>query len=425
MDAGVRLLAQLRFEEILAAVDTRAVAESADVTTGSFFHHFRSREHYADAVVERWTQLWSERVQRLAAFAVQAADDSGHGGLRNAAVKEWEALSRPGLQEALQRMLWAVRAQPLTGRGPRTAGDALRAGYVELSAAVRPHYERGLRGLGREPLPPFTSHDLEVLTTALAEGLQLRVGADPDAIRPHLYGDAIAALLLGATRPRVERGTEQDGVDLAVMERRLGGTAEPLPDDGSVERWRTIADAAAHLFVDRSPSDVRLSEVAAAAGLGRGIVQHEFDSVQAVAAASWVRHVPELEAIATPPLGPDEDPMRRIEAVLLRYVELLRGNLGAAEALVGEILRSMRPGAEVRRDLRRLVPLPALLEPHVEELRRRGRLRRRVEFARLARSLVQLVTMQATLFPEDSPARIVDETMTMTFDGALVEPSDA
>jgi len=420
----VRLLACLRFEEVLAAVETRTIADAAQVTTGSFFHHFRSREHFAAAVIDRWEELWGERVARLVAFAVQAADDSGHGGLRAAAVKEWEALSRPGVQESVQRVLWAFRDQPLPGRGGRTGRDLLGDAYAELSAAVRPDYERGLRGLGREPMPPFTSHDLEVLTTAVAEGLQLRAAVDPDAVRPDLYGDAMAGLLLGVTRPRTEPGGDDEEIDLARMEMRLGGTREPVPPDEHPERWRVIADAAAHLFVDRSPADVRFSEVAAAAGLGGGIVRHEFESVAAVAAAGWVRHVPELVAVAEPPLGPDEDPTRRIEAVLLRYVELLRTNRGAAEALIGEGVRSMRPGVEARRDLRALIPVAGLLEPHVEELRRQGRLRRRVEIARLSRSLVYLVTLQATLFLDDSPERVVDETMTMTFDGALNEPSD-
>lgn len=420
----MRLLAQLRFEDVLRAVETRAIADAAQVTTGSFFHHFRSREHFAAAVVDRWEALWEERVARLVAFAVQAADVSGHGGVRAAAAREWEALAQPGVHESVQRVLWALRDQPLPGRGGRTGRDLLSDAYAKLSAAVRPDYERGLRGLGREPLPPFTSHDLEVLTTAVAEGLQLRAAVDPGAVRADLYGDAVAGLLLGISRPRPGPEAAAEQIDLARLEMRLGGTRQPAPSDEQPERWREIADAAAHLFVDRSPGDVQFSEVAAAAGLGVGIVRQEFERVSAVAAASWVRHVPEIVAVAGPPLAPGEDPTRRIEAVLLRYVELLRTNPGAAEGLIGEVVRSMRPGVEARRDVRALFPVPSLLTPHVEELRRQGRLRRRVEIARLSRSLVHLVTMQATMFPDDSPARIVDETMTMTFDGTLNEPSD-
>jgi len=428
VDAGVALLVQLRFEDVLSAVETRAIADASGVTTGSFFHHFRSREQYAVAVIERWRELWSERVRRLADLAVGAADDRGHAGLRAAAAAEWAALAAPGAADAIQRLLWSVREAPLVEGSARTGRQVLADAYVELSSTVRAHYERGLRGLGREPMPPFTSHDVEVLTTALAEGLQLRAGVDPAAVRPHLYGDAIAGLLLGVTRPRPDRGADDPGVDLSRLERQLG--AAPLSGEGedelSIERWQQIAEAAAHLFADRAPADVRMAEVAAAARVGVSVVQAHFPSVAAVAAAGWVRHVPELQALAGAPLEDGADPILRIEAVLRRYVELAHENRGATEAAIGLALSQAAPGRPaLAHDLRLRLPLASMLDPHVEELRRRGRLRRGIEIHRLSRSLVHLTAMQALLFEDESADRIVDEVMTMVFDGALVAPTDA
>src|SRR3546814_17879231 len=74
-------------------------------------------------------------------------------------------------------------------------------------------------------------------------------------------------------------------------------------------------------------------------------------------------------------------------------------------------------------DLASIVPVPLILLPLIRELRTLGRLRRRMETERLARSLVHLCSLQALLFTEESDERIVDETMSLIFDGALVGPS--
>lgn len=426
VEAGLRLLAELRFEDVLNAVETRAIADAAGVSTGSFFHHFRSRHHYAEAVLDRWEELWAQRVGRLATHAEQAADTRGHPGVRDAAALEWEALAAPCTMEAARHVLWALRSQPLGEGSDRTGRELLVAAYASLAATVQADYARGMRAIGREPMPPFDQAEMEVMTTAIAEGLQLRAGVDPEAVRPSLFGDAIAALLLGATRPRSDRGDGASGVELGDLTRRLGaGVHRDRDGRAGVERWRQIADAAAHLFVDRGPNEVQISEVATCADVGVAVVRQEFDSVATVAAAGWARHVPELEQLATAPLADGEDPLLRIQQVLLRYVELVRENRGASEALVAEVMTQARPGGDPpKRDVRALVPIPGILVPLIAELRRTGRLRRRVEIVRLARSLVHLVTMQALLFVDESTARVVDETLTMTFDGALIEPSD-
>ena len=283
----------------------------------------------------------------------------------------------------------------------------------------------GLRLMGREMLPPFTSRDLTVIMTALAEGLQMRHGVDAGAVRDDLYADTVSAVLLGVTRPRVDLSDPDPGPELTDLEARFLVRRHDGGADGvAVETWRHIADAAAHLFIDRGPTDVRIAEVAAAAGVSTDAVRHHFGSVTAVAAAGWARHIPELEAIAAK--GAEEGPIRRIEQVLVRYVELARENRGATEGLAAQAVAgaSQSTGGGRLRDLWAVVPLPGVLLPLVRELRTAGRLRRHIETERLTRSLVQLCTMQALLFAEETAERIVDETMSLVFDGALVAPSD-
>lgn len=424
VDAGVRLLGQTRLEQVLAALETRAIAAGAAVSNGSFFHHFRTRRHYVQAVLDRFEQLWHERVRRLTA-AIDLSNTDGARGVRPAAEVEWDALAAAGELSLLQHLLWVVRAAPVDEESSTRAGEILRAAYQELTEASLDGIERNIRAMGRELLAPFDARDLSVVTNAIAEGLQMRVAVDPDAIRPGLYADTMAVVLLGTTQPRIDRTEDAVHDDLDQLLRRIEGT----PPSGAVtggrpEAWRHIVDAAAPLFVDRSADEVRIAEVATAAGVAPSTVVHLFGSVRAVAACTWVRHIPELEAIATRPLDDDEDPLQRIEAVMRRQIELVRENPGAARAVFAQLLGEAVPhAAEPVHGIPTLLPLPDLLEPLARALRQRGRLRRHVEVHRLCRTLVHLGSMHALLFRDDPVDRIVDEVMATIFDGALASRS--
>ncbi len=427
IDAGVDLLCRQRFQDLLATVETRAIAEEAGVTTGSFFHHFRNRAHFAQVVADRFVEEWTGRVTRLSGHAKTAVIDSGLRGLRPAAAAEWAGLADSGHRETLQHLLWSARDHVLCDETSRTAGELLADGYRMLTDTVVPTYRRGITTMGREMMPPFTTRDLAVLMAALGEGLQMRAAVDPEGMRDDLYVDAVSVFLLGLTRPRVQPDDDTPPVDLASLEARF--QVQPPPDEPGedpVATWRHIVDAAAHLFTDRSPSDVRMAEVAAAAGVTPAVVVRQLGTVHAVAALGFGRHLPELEAIAAQPVGDGEDPLGRVEQLLTRYVELVRTHRGAAEAMVTELMAEMRPapGTERPHSFREHVPLPALLRDPIRELRARGRLRRHIESDRMARSLIHLVTMQALLFPDESIDQIVDQTTVMVFDGALRPPTD-
>ena len=49
--AGLEVIDELPLPKVLAGATTAAVAERAGVTTGSFFHHFRSAAEFADAMI--------------------------------------------------------------------------------------------------------------------------------------------------------------------------------------------------------------------------------------------------------------------------------------------------------------------------------------------------------------------------------------
>lgn len=422
VDVAVRLALGQRFQDLLASVDTRSITQHAGVTTGSFFHHFRNRADFTEAVVDRLVELWDESNRR--SLTVIEAFTAGTP-FKESTDAEWRGLEAERIRSSLQHLLWVVRDQPVAEGSCRTGAQVLAERYQDLNAGVLPAYRRSRAAIGREMMPPYTEVDLAVTLTALGNGLEMRRSVDPGAVRDDLYNDALAAVVLGMTRPV---GEQVDRRELIAIGRPITTPTVPSrPPAADGETWRQIADAAEPLFVDRLVSDVKVSEIADVSGVSTSTVYHHFGTVSAVAAATWARHFPELEAISTRALTTREGPVARLEQVLSRYVELAKANRGAAEGLVIEVLAESGPTAPPNRPrrIRSSIPMPSLLLPHVREMRTRGLLRRRIDTESLARSILQLVTMRVLMSTSEPVERIIDDTLGILLEGALVRAEQA
>lgn len=409
VDAGVELVLQQCFQDLLASVDTRSITAKAGVTTGSFFHHFRNRAAFTDAVIDRLEQLWAESTDRSLSSITAFAEGMDFYG---AAAAEWQRLESDERSGGLQHLLLAVPQQPVSDGSTRTAADVLAARYRSLNDSVLPAYRRGLKAIGREVMPPFREHDLAVALTALGAGLRARHVADAGSVRPDLYADLVSALVIAVTRPVGEQVRETE--TLADLDRPVvvrPGTVKP---ERAGTTWRQIAEAAAPLFAERMVGDVKIAEIAEVAGVSPSTVYQRFGSVSAVAAAGWAQLLPELEGIASKPLTTEEGPILRMEQVLTRYIQLGRQNRGALEGQMLEALAGASSGPE-----RMPMPLSNLLVPHIRGLRARGVLRRRIDSEGLARSVLQLIAMRVLTSPDEPEERIIDETLGMLLEGAL------
>ena len=423
VDAGVALAVQQRFQDLLASVDTRSITGEAGVTTGSFFHHFRNRGHFAQAIADRFVEMWRVSIDRTVADIASVSGPEGAADVRSAAESEWGNLEATMVQADLQHLLWVARDQPLSQEHDETAGEVLERCYQYVLETGLPAYRAGMADMGREMMPPFELADLSVTFSALADGIQMRQAVQPDVVREGLFADLAAAVLVALTRPAGERG---DPVELADLERHLvTPVRRPPAPEREAPTWRQIADAAAPLFVGRPISEVKVADVADAAGVSSSTVYHQFGTVSAVAACGWARLLPELVAISAAPLTPEGGPIVRLEQVLARYIELGREHRGALEGLVLEVLalRGIDAGRPRPRNIAEAVPLLDLLVPHVRELRARGQLRRRIEAAGLCSTILQLVSLRNLTTPDDPVERIIDETLGIVLDGALVAGS--
>jgi AcrR family transcriptional regulator len=411
VDAGVQLALQQRFEDLLTSVDTRSITSAAGVTTGSFFHHFKNRAEFIDAVVERFGELWERSARRTLDVLASSFTGEDEPSVRGAATSEWSGVTEDEVLSGLHHLLWVARDQAVSESDGRMVGDVLRERNDWLDHTLVASYERVLRAIRREMLPPFTVQELSVGVSALANGLEMRRAVDGQAVREGLYGDLVASLVTTITRPARERAEKG----------RVGGDRQPVGlTSGAREPARDtrdqIAEAAAPLFVERRVGEVKIAEIAEVAGVSASTVYHQFGRVSAVAAAGWVRHLPELEAIATEPLTAQEGPVQRIEQILTRYIEIARASRGALE---GQVLETVAGASEAPESGAASAPIAALLAAHIRELRTRGVLRRRIDSDSLARSIVQLVAMRLLSRPEESGERIIDDTLGLLLEGAL------
>lgn len=413
VDAGLALAIQQCFQDLLASVDTRSITNAAGVTTGSFFHHFKNRAEYTDAVIERFTEVWEHSVLRTVDL-LESFTGTGETSVRRVATDEWSGLAEDDVFTGLQHLLWVARDQPLTEATERTAGEVLRERSRWLDQTLVPSYEQGLRTIRREMLPPFTVQELSIALSALANGLEMRRCIDPDAVRDDLFADLVSSLVANLTRPALERA-EEASVEVGRQPvARTSGTARET-SKGTRDQ---IAEAAAPLFVDRRVSEVKIAEIAEVAGVSASTVYHQFGRVSAVAAAGWAQHVAELGAIATEPLTAREGPVQRIEQILVRYIDIARTSRGALEGLV---LETVVGAADTHGPAPTSAPIVAMIAAHIRELRARGVLRRRIDSEGLARSILQLTAMRLLTSPDEPAERVIDETLGLLLEGALAQ----
>jgi AcrR family transcriptional regulator len=352
LDHGIELALRQRLQDLLASVETRTITEGVGVTTGSFFHHFRSRARFAEAVADRYAELWQERVERWVELSLKVGEDPSAAVVREGAETVVEDTLNETDRAALQALLWVGRDQPVADDTTRTGGDVLRAGYCSLFEALVPVFEHNVAAMGREMLPPFTHHDLAVLSNVLAEGFERVTLACPEAVRDGLYADLISVNLIALTRPRTERADRQP-VELATLESRL--VSGPRTTRGSgrpVETWRHIADAAAPAV--RRPQPRR----GARGRGGRGRRREHQHRVPPASAASppWPRRVGPASSPSCRPSPRCRSPPRRARCCASSRCSPAtcswpRRTAGATEALVAEVINEVgpdrRPGGPV------------------------------------------------------------------------------
>lgn len=373
--AGLELVDELPLPKVYAGATTAKVASTAGVTTGSFFHHFASHAEFVDALVssilpdpEDLTEQVDELVDSLAYMDLLEI-------LRANLTDTWEVTSG---EETLRRNLrfqmglWAHHAQELsdTDDDLETVGDVLRRSYRLRQAQAAVGWQRLLDSTSRTFLEPFDTDRVANALIALFEGLLIRQQVDPDAVDDELFADVTSMLTTALTIPRGSRVRLADLAEPMVDQSRLS----PQARSGARRRRETrrrITEAATGLF-DQGWESVAATDIAEVAGVSNQTVLNHFSGVREVAASTFVRHLPDLRAVAAE--HAEDPPLVACYRVLSRLSDLVSSDPEVARALLGErtAAKLHRGGDLAEMDIRLEVPIVQPVLHSVERMRLDG-----------------------------------------------------
>lgn len=377
--AGIRVQDELPLTKVFAGTTSAKVAATADVTTGSYFHHFRNAASFADAMA-----LSVLNDHGTPPEVEDLVDALAHIDLaevfRSALLDTWQIYtSDPDIARSLRTVmgLWAHHDQPLSQDyviddrpdddvTVRTVGEIIALDYRRRNSDAVGGWNYLLERTGRTVLEPFTMDRIAVALSGMFDGLQVIHQVDPEAVDDELFADVAAALALAITVPRGGR------VRLADLSGALLDDSHLSPQARSGARRRRttrrrITEATTEMF-DQGWERVSISEVAETADVSNQTVINLFGSVRGVAAATFARFVPALREAAGPMSG--DTPPDVLRRVLTRLAECAAADPEAARALVGERLLavSQRGGDLADMDIRLEVPLAETLLPIAYDL---------------------------------------------------------
>ena len=219
LEAGADLLREEPVGDILSQVKVADVARRAGGRSiGAVYHHWRDQDSY--------------RRDLLAYILDPGRYRGAHEAAAMAAtVCDGPVVARPPLEAAVRTMgnqlfdelkvnPWLVLQMALWSKqmtDPYVRG-LLKGLYQGIDANFEPVMDTALQAYGLRVKEPFDTHLLAVVLTALAEGLAMRWGVDPDAVpetivedaeaagKSSLFAEAVLAFLGWATEPTDTEG---------------------------------------------------------------------------------------------------------------------------------------------------------------------------------------------------------------------------
>ncbi|HJR26678.1 MAG TPA: TetR/AcrR family transcriptional regulator [Acidimicrobiales bacterium] len=255
---------------LVAALRTREIARRAGVSPPTFFHHFRTIDDYARALV---AHVFSPTRTSLEGVVTE--------GLR-----EVQRLRLPAEQSIAyhRRDLHMAAADPdfrlrtgLWALGGPAVDGPFSEGLRELDRQLIPQAEALHRLWGREVRPPLDMRSHLAVQLALLQGSVMRHLAEGDVMTPERYARAAAALSMVMLRPTGDRRTLDDR--LSEMNYYPGSRAVlgSQSERRSTTRARLL-DAAAELFAEYGYEAASISAVARTAGVHVATLYEHFES---------------------------------------------------------------------------------------------------------------------------------------------------
>ena len=281
--AAWELTDEMSLYELLSAVRAEDVAVDVGVTTGAFFHHFPSRQHFVDAMVEDLLQEAHDQASRLELESLELIDaGQQRADLREEARSFLSLVEGEDVERRMRRMLllWSRTGDEMVG-GVRLTELVRRHYWDPVESAQREVWRLALDLAERYPIAPFDVGAITLVMEALGTGFLVRRLAMPELFTIDLFADSVLLLMSAMTTPiagsvtlaELEVGlgqvTAAPGWEQGMRDREVAAPYASLLDDG----WesRTFGDLVAAV-----PGGPTATELAATFGTVRRLAAYAF-----------------------------------------------------------------------------------------------------------------------------------------------------
>lgn len=282
LDAGLALLGELTPADLVAALRTRGIAARAGVSPPTFFHHFKSVEDYAAALVEHVYAPGRTRLRGVVRESLQAAQRVDLPAQQSIAyhARDLQRMAADPTHR-IRTGLWALG-------GPQV--DAAYGSFLaEAERQLVPQARAFQEAWGREVRPPLDVQSYLALQIAILTGSAVRHVTDPTVMSTERYARAAAALSMVMLRPAGDRRTMDDRLSEMNWQRTPSRTSRTAAVRRDSTRTRLV-EAAADLFGEYGYEATSITQLARAANVHVATLYDHFDGKAHLALALFDRH---------------------------------------------------------------------------------------------------------------------------------------
>jgi AcrR family transcriptional regulator/AraC-like DNA-binding protein len=327
LNAGIDLWGTQPIPALFGGFSVARVAEAAHVTRSTFYSYWPSTDEYLHELVAHLIEIDGFNYPAAVAKKLSKQRLSTPGTDVAGQIVESCTLH---LQAAIDDPTLAIRLGLLSKADDPEISEILRSLYRTSETVQNAPLLQSLDDWGRVLREPFDLRSLQLVYSALIEGIAARHRLDPQEVPLEVYGWAMLPLLVMTTRRPEDERSLFELVD-SVNSWPAAGLADKLhehKDQGS--HWtasitpssmREVTVAVRRLLTRIGFGELSIPEIAGVTGYSESTMQQMFGSLPGVALCVYFINIHERYQETSPQLRGME---RLRELIAINFDELLR-----------------------------------------------------------------------------------------------------
>ena len=289
LDAGIAIWADHTSSVLVNGFTVARIAAVANVTRSTFYAYWPSTEEYVADLVTHLIDLDTMNYPSIVAnLPIDVRPKSGVTDLPQAIVES----CRAHFEAAVNDESFGLRMAFLSKADDPAIAAILKDLYRNAEVAQYAPFLTSLERWGRKLREPIDESMMQIIFSALLEGLAARYRLDPDSFSPDAYGLALLPLLVTLTRrPEDNRGLYEivDSINSWPAVGLAGKLRdhETAGDQGSAAiaetSMREVTIAIRRLLARIGFGELSMSEIAAVTGYSESTLQQMFGSRPGIA----------------------------------------------------------------------------------------------------------------------------------------------